>query len=237
MRESDLHYPLKTWLEGQGYHVSAEVQHCDLVATSPDTPHEADPIILELKTSMSLDLVSQGVRRQEVSENVYLAIPVHGSSGTVRKAAHILPVLRRLGLGLVIVRFLRQGTRVEVVLHPGETTPRRRHRKRQAILREIDGRYAELNRAGQTSREERFSAYRQRAIRVLALLWMFQGDAGVSPAELRGHGAPESVQQILSANHYGWFERVRRGRYRVSTAGDLALERYRQTQPGLIRLS
>ena len=236
MRESDLHHPLKTWLEGQGYRVSAEVQHCDLVATSPGNPHEEDPIILELKTGMSLDLVSQGVRRQEVSQNVYLAIPVQGSTGTVRKAAHILPVLRRLGLGLVIVRFLRRGTRVEVLLHPGEATPRRRHRKRRAILREIDGRYAELNRAGQTSREEHFSAYRQRAIRVLALVWEFQGDGGVSPAVLRGQGAPESVQQILAANHYGWFERVRRGRYRVSTAGGSALMRYRRTQPQLTRL-
>lgn len=223
MRESDMYEPLKTWLEGQGYTVSAEVSHCDLVARDPAS--DEDPLILELKLRMSLDLIAQGVRRQEISPSVYLAIPLSGSRDHLRNSRSVLPVLRKLELGLIYVRFLRTGTRVEVHLHPGPAPHRARPAQRRAILREIDGRYAELNRAGQTSHEERFSAYRQRAIRVAVLLQDSDHEP-FSPAELRAHGAPDSVQQILSKNYYGWFDRVSRGAYRLNEAGHQALQRY-----------
>ncbi|MFW5693589.1 MAG: DUF2161 family putative PD-(D/E)XK-type phosphodiesterase [Alkalispirochaeta sp.] len=231
MRETDMHTPLMHWLEGQGYRVSAEVRDCDLVARHPH--QEADPVIFELKVRMSLDLIAQGVRRQEVSPTVYLVVPLHGSRGRLRNARSIIPVLRRLELGLIFVRFLKTGSRVEVHMHP-EAAPRRsRPSRRRAILREIDGRYAELNRAGQTRREEQFSAYRQRAIRVAALL-RDSGRDVCSPRELRDVGAPESVQQILSRNHYGWFDRVGRGSYRLNEAGRRALERYTDILPHII---
>jgi len=230
MRETELHAPLTTWLRGQGYHVSAEVQHCDLVATRPDGA--GDPVILELKTRMTLDLIAQGVRRQEISPSVYLAVPVSGSRGRIRNGRNVLAVLRRLELGLLLVRFLRTGTRVEVVLHPAEGTRRRRPRRRAAILREIDGRYAELNRAGQTSREERFSAYRQRAIRVAAILR--DAPDTMTPAAIRAAGGPADTQPILSRNLYGWFDRESRGRYRLSDVGRAALERYVDVLPRIV---
>lgn len=223
MRESDMHAPLKHWLEGQGYAVSAEVRDCDLVARDP---HSDDaPLILELKLRMSLDLIAQGVRRQEISPSVYLVVPLQGSRDRLRNSRAVLPVIRKLELGLIYVRFLRTGTRVEVHLHPGPAPRQGRPARRRAILREIDGRYAELNRAGQTTHEERFSAYRQRAIRVAALLRESDRES-VSPAELRARGAPDTVQQILSKNYYGWFDRISRGAYRLNAAGQRALERY-----------
>jgi hypothetical protein len=231
MRESDLYEPLKNWLEGQGYRVSAEVGDCDLVARHPNTTE--DPVILELKLRLSLDLIAQGVRRQEISPSVYLVVPLAGSRGRLRNARSVLPVLRKLELGLIFVRFLRHGSRIEVRLHPGEAPRRSRPSRRRAILREIDGRYAELNRAGQTSGEERFSAYRQRAIRVAVLLKNSQSEL-VSPAELRSYGAPDTVQQILSKNYYGWFDRISRGAYRLSDAGHQALERYASILPDII---
>jgi hypothetical protein len=231
MRESDLYEPLKNWLEGQGYRVSAEVGDCDLVALNPESTE--NPMILELKLRLSLDLIAQGVRRQEISPSVYLVVPVQGSRGRLRNARSVLPVLRKLELGLIFVRFLRHGSQVEVQLHPAEAPRRSRPSRRRAILREIDGRYAELNRAGQTSGEERFSAYRQRAIRVAVLVKNSEAEV-VSPAQLRAHGAPETVQQILSKNYYGWFDRVSRGSYRLSDAGHHALERYAAILPEII---
>ncbi|MEX2445341.1 MAG: DUF2161 family putative PD-(D/E)XK-type phosphodiesterase [Alkalispirochaeta sp.] len=228
MRESDLYVPLKHWLEGQGYRVSAEVRDCDLVARA--LAADEDPVILELKTRMSLDLIAQGVRRQEISPSVYLAIPLAGSRGRLRNARTVVPVLRRLELGLIFVRFLRTGTRIEVHLHPTPAHRTARPSRRRAILQEIDGRYAELNRAGQTSREERFSAYRQRTIRVAALMRDSDRDA-LTPSQLRVLGAPDTVQQILSRNHYGWFDRVSRGVYRLNGAGRRALERYAAILP------
>lgn len=231
MRETDLHEPIARWLQGQGYHVSAEVHHCDLVATHPN--RREDPIIVELKTRMSLDLVTQGVARQEISPSVYLAVHLAGSRGRLRNGRRVLTLLRRLGLGLLVVRSLRSGTRVEVVLHPGTTGPRHRPQRRATILREIDGRFAELNRAGQASTDERFSAYRQRAIRVAAILRdTADGQpAGIAPAAVRAAGGPADAQQILSRNHYGWFDRVTRGRYTLNDAGRAALDRYAAILP------
>lgn len=231
MRESDLYEPLRNWLHGQGYQVSAEVGNCDLVARGPTS--DENPLILELKLRMSLDLIAQGVRRQEISPSVYLVIPLQGSRDHLRNSRSVLRVLRKLELGLIYVRFLRTGTRVEVHIHPAPTPHRGRPARRRAILREIDGRYAELNRAGQTSREERFSAYRQRAIRVAALLRDSETEP-VSPAQLRDRGAPDTVQQILSKNHYGWFDRVSRGQYRLNEAGNQALQRYAAILPRII---
>ena len=143
MKEEELFDPIRTWLTGQGYAVSAEVRDCDLVATRPDDPETL--IIVEMKTRMSLDLVNQGVRRKEISDSVYLAVPLIGSAGSLRNARRTLATLRRLELGLLYVRILRGGTRVEPTLHPREFVPRQRPRNRIAILREVDHRYAELD--------------------------------------------------------------------------------------------
>jgi len=231
MRESDLYTPLKRWLEGQGYQVSAEVRGCDMVAQLPHS--DDDPVILELKVRMSLDLITQGVRRQEISPSVYLVVPLHGSQARLRNSRSVITLLRSLELGLIFVRFLRSGSRVEVRIHPEPAPRRSRPARRRAILREIDGRYAELNRAGQTSQEENFSAYRQRAIRVAALM-RYSAQHTLSPADLRALGAPDSVQEILSKNYYGWFDRVSRGSYRLNQAGRSALARYAAILPAII---
>jgi hypothetical protein len=122
---------------------------------------------------------------------------------------------------------------VEVVFHPDPSPPRIRTSRRRAILREIDHRYAELNYGGQTVREEHFSAYRQRAMR-LASLMSCDRERTWSPAELIRAGADPSAQPILSRNVYGWFDRVSRGRYRLSAAGHVAMQRYRRIAPHVL---
>jgi hypothetical protein len=224
MREEDLFEPVRSWLEGQEYSVSSEVRDCDIVARHRNRPE--DIIIVELKTRMSLNLVNQGVRRKELTESVYLAVPLHGSKGRLKNAAATLQTLRRLELGLLYVRFLRGGTRVEPVLHPREHTPRRRPGRRTAIIREIDHRYAELDRAGQPAGTVRFSAYRQRALLTAAIL-SEEGES--SPRGIRDRGGPDECGRIMSANHYGWFDRVRRGQYRLSEAGIQAVTTFADT--------
>ncbi len=221
MREEELFGPVATWLEGQGYRVSSEVRDCDIVAQKPDDPDEL--IIVELKTRMSLDLVNQGVRRKEITDAVYLAVPLHGAKATLRNSRALLQTLRRLELGLIYVRFLRSGIRIELVVHPGEFSPRRRHRRRAAIIREIDHRYGEFNRGGQPSTTRRFSAYRQRALLTAAIL---REKERATPQHIRLAGGPKECGRILSANHYGWFDRIERGWYRLSPEGIHAVEEY-----------
>ena len=240
-RESDLYAPLKRYLEGQGYSVYAEVGHCDLVARRrapngpPDAARDGAPdeiVAVELKTRLSLDLLVQAARRKELTESVYVAVALEGSRGQIRNVRGVKALLRRLEVGLFVVRFLRSGVRVEVVMHPRVFRPRTRHRPRIAMVREIDGRYAEFDRAGQSSREERITAYKQQSL-LLAHLLRERGEA--SPAELRRSGGSERSGAILSANMYGWFDRIRRGVYRLTPEGEYALDRYADTLREIIR--
>ena len=244
-RESDLYEPLRRYFEGQGYSVHAEVRNCDLVArrsrdATADGPAPGagptdaaakasaaapeDVIVIELKSGVTLDLMIQAARRKEISDSVYVAVPVEGSRGRIRNLSGVKLLLRRLEVGLIVVRFLRSATRVEVVAHPRPFSPPVRHRRRNAMVREINGRYAEFDRAGQSSREERITAYKQQS---LLLAHVLQAAGESSPATLKRRTGVDRAGAILSANMYGWFERVQRGVYRLSPDGDTALGNYR----------
>ena len=70
------------------------------------------------------------------------------------------------------------------------------------------------------TRQPIMTAYRQQALACAALL-----RSGLSrPAELRAV-APDAGQ-ILLRNVYGWFERQGRGVYRLTAAGEAALDRW-----------
>ncbi|MDC7232678.1 MAG: DUF2161 family putative PD-(D/E)XK-type phosphodiesterase [Spirochaetales bacterium] len=229
IKESDLYDPLKTYLEHQGYTIGGEVQECDLVAVKGD-----EMIIIELKTRVSVALLIQAARRKDISDSVYIAVPVPPGKKDLPNARGLRNLLRKLEVGLILVRFMKTKTKVDTVLHPVPYEKRMRPKKQGAILREINGRYGEFNKGGIPSTEERITAYRQEAIR-LAVLLKQQGEA--SPKTLRELSArPEKVQSILAQNVYGWFERVRRGVYTVNDAGLEALKRYEKDFPELTSL-
>ncbi len=247
MKESDLYEPLRAYLEGQGYAVHGEVRGVDVVARHRERPDEI--VAIELKSRMSLDLVVQAAQRTELTDSVYVAIPVSGARGTVRNSRGVRTLLQRLGVGLILVRFLRGVIRVETILHPGSPVRPVNARRRTAIIREIDRRYAEFDKGGSPTRltrapsaagrragrragpfgdgspgpVRRMTAYRQRAFLTAELLRQAGGTA--HPRDLRAAGAPETCGTILARNVYGWFERVERGTYRLHPAGAEALRR------------
>lgn len=226
IKESDLYDPLKKYLENQGYTIGAEVRDCDLVALKGD-----EMILIELKTRVSVALLIQAARRKDISESVYIAVPVPPGKKDIPNSKGLRHLLRKLEVGLILVRFMKTKTKVDMVLHPRPYEKRMRSKKQIAILREVNGRYGEFNKGGIPSREERITAYRQESIR-LAVLLKRRGEA--SPKDLREMSArPDKVQPILSHNVYGWFDRVRRGVYRLNDAGVTALERYERDYPRL----
>jgi len=88
-------------------------------------------------------------------------------------------------------------------------------RKRNAVKREISDRNASYN-IGGTTRTEIMTAYRQNA----TLIACFLDSLGEANAvQMRKLGTPENTSQILNSNHYGWFEKVRRGVYCLSKIG------------------
>lgn len=220
MKETELDQPVRTWLEKQGYEVSCEVKNCDMVARKGD-----ELIIVELKTRFSLDLVYQAINRKNLTDSVYVAVPVPVGKKFIPRYKEAKKLLARLEIGLVLVNFMKTKTKVEVALHPSSYTPRRAHRRRASIIREIDGRYSEFNKAGSASGDKKISAYKQQALFIAHTL---REKGELSPAELKKLGAGGKTQQILSGNLYGWFDKVSRGIYKVNEAGLDALSKHKE---------
>lgn len=215
MREADLYPPVKAYLETQGYEVKGEIGDCDLLALRAGE----EPVAVELKLTFSLALVMQGVARQTMFEHVYLAVPVSGERGWRLRYRDVVRLCRRLGLGLLAVR---EGGEVEAHLDPGAYAPRRNAKRRGRLLREFERRVGDPN-AGGTTGVKRMTAYRQDALRLARHL----AAAGPSrPAEAARATGVARAQPILSADHYGWFERVERGVYALTPKGDAGLEAF-----------
>ncbi len=215
MLETELYHPVKSFLESQGYTVKAEVNACDVVALRGN---EA-PLIVELKTSFSLALVLQGIERQRLSDNVYLAVPPFAGRGARRKEA--VALCRRLGLGLLAVR-PGESSFVEALLDPAEYRPRKRKPALGRLLREFQLRVGDPNTGG-SSRRTIITAYRQDALRCAAYLDQNGPSRAASVATATGVA---KAGQIFLKDYYGWFERAAetpRGVYHLTPKGRLAV--------------
>jgi hypothetical protein len=213
---------VKDFLEGQGYIVKGEIGTCDLVAQR----HGEEPVIVELKRMFSLELLLQGVDRLKLSNLVYLAVPApHTSARSLLRRRHrdILRLCRLLGLGLLSVHLNgRPRAWVEPVLDPGPYNPRKNKFRREHLLKEFAQRQGDPNRGGSTRRKI-VTAYRQAALRC-AMFLEVQGPRSL--AEIREQCRVPNAGPIMQANHYGWFQRVRRGIYKLTPSGKRALATY-----------
>ncbi len=221
--ESELSAPITDYLSAQGYTVRAEVKHCDITATRDESL-----LIVELKTAFSMDLLIQAMERQSVADAVYVGVPAEGtfakSSRYDKRRRGIETLLRRLGIGLILVHFGEGDAppTIELALDPKtETKPRPRPRKRQTILREIAGRTGDYNVAGTTG-VKRTTAYREESIFLAACL---ERHGASSPAQLCVRGATRKAGAMLLRNVYGWFVRGGRGVYDLAPAAIAEIER------------
>jgi len=223
MKETDLYLPLKNYLEKQGYQVNSEVKRCDLTALKGE-----ELIIIELKIRFSLRLLAQALKRQEVCDSVYVALPIPQEKKQLSNYKDVSLILKRLGIGLILVRFLKKSTRVEIAFHPTGSEglpPRKRKKKRQIILREIHSRFIETNQAGQTSTAPYLSAYRQQC---LLIAWHLSKQGPSSPAQLKKLGTDDRTGTMLYTNLFGWFERISRGIYTLSEEGQEVIEQEKE---------
>ena len=223
-REEDLYGPVKTFFEGQGYEVKAEVRGCDLIARRGDEP----PVIVELKTGFTLPLVLQGIDRLALSDHVYLAVAVAEkparNSLWRRERRGILKLCRRLGLGLLAVHegSAKAPPLVEPLLDPLPYRPRPNRKRQALLLKEFAHRVGDPNTGGQTRRPI-VTAYRQRALRCAVLL---QSQGATKAAEVAKLSSVEKAAAILQRDVYGWFQRVERGVYALSPKGEEALQTF-----------
>jgi len=210
MKESDLYPPLKRFLEAQGYEVKGEVLDCDVLAIRGDE----DPVVVELKLTLNLDLVMQAVERLTLSDSVYVGVPE--SNRTIKtKRKRILALLRMLGIGLVTIE--PQRDRVGVLLDPGPYRGRRPSKKRrQRLLGEFAKRVGDPNLGGTHMRGGLMTAYRQQALAIARHL----REQGPRKASVVAAALDEpKARAILYRNVYGWFDRVSTGIYALSPRG------------------
>ena len=218
MHEHDLYPPIKAFLEAQGYEVKAEVDRCDVVAMRRQEP----PVIIELKTAFSLTLVFQGIARQGLSDNVYLAVPAvfEPRSPAQGRAGAVPPAWSRSPDSPARTRAFRRS-----LLDPGALSAaaaQASHRAATVGVPAAGGR----SQPRRCQRRKIVTVYRQDALRCALHLNRHGPSKAAAVAASTGVGR---ARAIMYADHYGWFERAAhtpRGIYTLTPTGRQALEAY-----------
>lgn len=212
--ETDLYRPISNYFKKCGYEVHGEVNHCDLAAVK-----ENELIVVELKLNLTVDLLVQATKRQRLTDQVYVAIPKPKNKLSSKKWQDICHLLRRLELGLILVNFLKSGTRIEVVITPSPfdraKSLKQNKNKRLNVLKEIHARNGDYN-VGGSNKTKIMTAYKESCIHIAYLLDQLGPQ---SPKSLRQMGTGEKTLSILNKNYYGWYSKVERGIYTVSEKG------------------
>ncbi len=207
MKESDLYPPVKAFLEAQSYDVKGEIGPADVMGVRGD-----DMVVVELKTRFSLALFHQGIARLAVCDCVYVCVARGKGRPWIKALRENVRLARRLGLGLMSVR-METGV-VDVHCDPGPYAPRKVARKKRAMLSEFERREGDPNLGGLAG--ARVTAYRQEATLCAEFLALAGEAKGAEVAKSTG---VKRATAIMRNNHYGWFEKVEKGVYRLSDAG------------------
>lgn len=215
MNETSLYAPVKRHLETLGFDVKGEVGNCDVLGLSADG---SVVVVCELKMAFNLELVLQGIERQAVADEVWLAARLSVRGKGRESDARFRNLCRRLGFGMLAVS---DGGRVDVLLTPGALPPRKNPRRRSRLVAEHQKRRGDPV-AGGSTRQPVMTAYRQQALTCAAQL----AEGPKRPRDLKP-AAPDAGK-ILLGNVYGWFERAERGVYALTESGRKALERWPQ---------
>ncbi|MGG3471448.1 DUF2161 family putative PD-(D/E)XK-type phosphodiesterase [Neobacillus pocheonensis] len=221
LQEIDLYKPIQTFFVRDGYEVYGEVKDCDMVAVKGE-----ELVVIELKLTLSVDLLIQAAKRQRLTDKVYIAIPKPKYRLNSRRWADKCHLIRRLELGLIVVSSPGKRAKAEVILHPVVFDRRKSmgqsKRKREAVLKEINGRSADFN-VGGSNRTKIMTAYKENCIQIAGYLRQF---GPLSPKNLVQMGTGDKTSSILVKNYYGWFERIKRGTYIISDKGKEEIKEY-----------
>ena len=227
IKESDLYEPVKLYLESKGYKVNGEIHSCDLVGQKG-----TELLVVELKKQLNLEVILQAAERQKIAEIVYIAVLKPANFKKNAKYKRICHLLRRLEIGLILVSLKKSSeskplnAAVEVV-QLAEAFDRlksqtQNKKKRKRVENELLSRTAQTT--GGISKTQVMTAYREQAILIAKEL---ERQECCKPKDLSHLGLPvKKVQTILYSNHYGWFNRIDKGIYKISNVWISEREKY-----------
>lgn len=223
IQETDLFIPVEKYFLKKGYEVHGEVNDCDVVAIKKE-----EMIIIELKKTLRLDVVIQATKRQKLTEDVYIAIVAPKISIHARKNRDLKHMLRRLEIGILTVDFTKDEPLIEEVLSPTpfnrKKSMRQSEKRKHKLLQEIAGRHKNMN-VGGSHQKEIMTAYKEMSIYIAYVLHTY---GPLSAKQLRAFGTNERTYNILYNNYYGWFSRVSRGVYELTSLGKKEYQQYEQ---------
>ncbi|WP_394237055.1 DUF2161 domain-containing phosphodiesterase [Niallia oryzisoli] len=231
LQEVDLYKPIQKYFVREEFEVYGEVNDCDIAAVKDDVL-----VIVELKLTLSVDLLIQAANRQRLTDQVYIAIPRPKGRLNSKQWRDKCHLVKRLELGLILVAFHGKRATAEVLFHPTPFNRRQsksqNKRKREALLKEIEGRSADYN-IGGSNRTKIMTAYKENCIQIACYLEQF---GPLSPKALREKGTGEKTSSILTKNYYGWFEKIKRGVYTISEKGKEEIKEYPEISDYYLKL-
>lgn len=168
MKETELFSPVKLWLEHGGYRVYSEVMPAKGTMRRADVLglHGGVTTVVELKRTLSLDLMAQAIEWKRYAHLIYAAVPAtsrHKKTPGAHDCIHPLAkkILVEHGIGLLYVN----GDKVDQVVRP------RLNRKIFPILRESLNEYHETHSPdGGSSKGGHITPYRTTMLRVREFL-------------------------------------------------------------------
>lgn len=100
MREEDMYEPVKAWMEERGFTVYPEVE-CRHLGGRADVVVTSGPLVgvVEMKQSLSLDLIEQALRWRGYAHYIWIAIPYRPQS----YKKFVSMVLKDYGIGVLTV--------------------------------------------------------------------------------------------------------------------------------------
>ncbi|PFP30597.1 hypothetical protein COJ96_05140 [Bacillus sp. AFS073361] len=217
LQEVDLYKPIQTYFVREGYEVYGEVKDCDIVAVKDE-----EIVVVELKLTLSVDLLVQAAKRQRITDKVYVAIPKPKQRLNSKKWAEKCNLIRKLELGLIVVSSPGKRGKAEIIFDPSPFKYRKNKLRLESIIKEINGRSADYN-VGGSNRTKIMTAYKENCVQIACNLECL---GPLSPRMLIQLGTGKNTSSILTKNYYGWFERIKRGTYVITEKGKAELKEY-----------
>ncbi|MCA0384691.1 MAG: DUF2161 family putative PD-(D/E)XK-type phosphodiesterase [Firmicutes bacterium] len=220
-RETDLHDPIKGWLEAQGCAVRSEVKGIDMVGL-----YENELLVaIEMKLKLNLEVINQAVERQGIADLVYIAVAHDFKAVETKRFKMTLLTLKRLNLGLLLVNLRAEPPIVSLLVKPEafdfEKSRKLKKNRKELVIQEFKKRSGDFNKAGST-KAKLMTAYREQCL-LVAYLMHARGFA--KSKEFEPYGVPSKVVgNILGRDFNGWFQRLSKGEYCISETGIKALE-------------
>ncbi|GHU58670.1 hypothetical protein AGMMS49975_25480 [Clostridia bacterium] len=214
-KESDMYPPVKAFFETQGYVMRGEVKTIDAAAI-----RDGELVLFEFKKSFNTTLLIQALKRQTISEKVYIVIPRQSSKNS-KDLPYVKHISESLKLGLICVAMDSPLKTVEIICEPPCGRIKVNKNKHKSVVRELEGRNIDANNAGSTGLKL-LTAYREASIKIACV--MYKHGAFSAKELVAKYDCDKKTYNILYNNFYGWFTRVSKGVYFLAESGFAEIE-------------